>query len=246
MKQETMNTLDKIRKLGIKQTVDDFLSNNISYLEYLLCRTTGQCYFGAYLASTQGKKIRHHYMMQLVKYYCGYSKEKILLIEIGSWAGGSAITWAKAIKKYSVVKGFVVCVDPWIDYIDHDINREWTHTTMKKAFVKSRIYKLFLNNIIASGLSEMISILKGSSEEMLPYIKEGAADIIFIDGDHSYDAVLRDITVSCSLLKDGGILCGDDLELQYHEVDQITMNNFKYSDVITDPKTKERYHPGVR
>ena len=147
---------------------------------------------------------------------------------------------------HSGVKGLVVCVDPWIDFIEDSItDRDWIHKTMKKAFVKRRILKLFLHNIIASGLSDTISILQGSSEEILPYIKGGVADIIFIDGDHSYDAVLRDITVSSILLKDGGILCGDDLELQYQEVDQTAMNNFKYSDVTTDPKTKERYHPGV-
>ena len=184
-------------------------------------------------------------MTQLIKHYCEYCKDKILLIEIGSWAGGSAVTWADAIKKYSDVRGSVICIDPWIDYIDNNVNKDWTHKMMKKALVKSKIYKLFLHNIIASGLSGMISILQGSSEEMLPYIKEGTADIIFIDGNHSYDAVLRDITVSSTLLKDGGILCGDDLELQYQEVDQTAMNGFKYSDVITDPKTKKRYHPGV-
>ena len=236
---------EKIKKFGSIQTIDDLLGNNLSYANYLFCKLTGKHYFGSYLASTQGKIVRHHYMTQLVKYYSGYSKEKILLIEIGSWAGGSAITWANAIKKYSDVKGSVICVDPWIDYIDNDVNKDWTHKTMKKALVKSRIYKLFLHNIISSGLSDIISILQGSSEVMLPYIKEGVADIIFIDGDHSCDAVLRDITVSSTLLKDGGILCGDDLELQYQEVDQTAMNSFKHSDVITDPKTKKRYHPGV-
>lgn len=240
-----MNMLNNIDKLGIVQTIDDLLGNKISHIEYLLCRTTGRCYFGAYLASTQGKKIRHHFMTQLVKYYCDYSKEKILLLEIGSWAGGSAITWAKAIKKYSYDRGSIICIDPWVDYIDNGVNKDWTHKTMKKALVESRIYKLFLHNISASGLSEMISILQGSSKEMLPYIREGVADMIFIDGDHSYDAVLSDIIASTSLLKDGGILCGDDLELQYQEVDQAAINNFKYSDVITDPKTKKRYHPGV-
>ena len=46
-----------------------------------------------------------------------------------------------------------------------------------------------------------------------------AFDIAFIDGDHAYTAVLRDLQAACELIRDGGILCGDDLELQIAEID---------------------------
>jgi predicted O-methyltransferase YrrM len=240
----TKNINEKIKKFGIIQTIDDLLGNNLSYAKYLFCKLTGKHYFGAYLASTQGKIVRHHYITQLVNYYLRYNKGKILLIEIGSWAGGSAITWAKAIKN-SDAEASIICIDPWIDYINDAKNKDWTHKTMKKALLKKKIYKLFLHNVITSGCSDMISILQGTSEGMLPYVRDNVADIIFIDGDHSYDSVLRDIQLSAPLLKNGGIICGDDLELQYYEVDQITIRKFKDYDVIQDPFTKKRYHPGV-
>ena len=40
-------------------------------------------------------------------------------------------------------------------------------------------------------------------------------------------------------------MCGDDLELQYCDVDPISIIQMKNEDVIVDPLTKKRYHPGV-
>ena len=41
---------------------------------------------------------------------------------------------------------------------------------------------------------------------------------IFIDADHSYDAVIKDIKNSLDLIEENGIICGDDLNLQMHQV----------------------------
>jgi len=73
----------------------------------------------------------------------------------------------------------------------------------------------------------------------------GQFDLVFVDGAHTYHQVLQDLTNSARLLRDGGILCGDDLELQAAQVDmQFTLQNTQ-SDFIQDPKTGKWYHPGV-
>ncbi len=38
------------------------------------------------------------------------------VLEIGSWAGGSAILWAETLKQFNNGKGSVFCVDPWRRY----------------------------------------------------------------------------------------------------------------------------------
>lgn len=38
-------------------------------------------------------------------------------------------------------------------------------------------------------------------------------DIIYIDGDHSYDGVTNDLKESLRIIKNGGIICGHDYEM---------------------------------
>lgn len=240
-----MDLTDKIKRVGLLQTIDDMIGNRFSYLKYLWCKQTHQVYFGSYLAATQGKSIRHYYMQEVVRKYCKNHNESMIILELGSWAGGSAITWAEAIKRYCAKQGRVLCIDPWVDYIDPSKNKEWTHKTMKKAFKNDNIYNLFFYNIFASKNSDIVSAIRGSADEILPLLKEGSFDLVFIDANHAYEFVYNDIKNFALLLKNGGILCGDDLELQYSEADHITITQMKNQDVIVDPLTKKRYHPGV-
>jgi hypothetical protein len=46
---------------------------------------------------------------------------------------------------------------------------------------------------------------------------ENTYDIIYIDGDHSADTVLRDAIHAFDCLKDGGLLIFDDYEFGYHQ-----------------------------
>jgi len=240
-----MRLAEKIKRVGFLQTIDDITGNSFSYLKYLWCKQTRRVYFGSFLAATQGKSVRHYYMQEVVKEYCKNHNESLMILELGSWAGGSAITCADAIKRYCVKQGRVLCIDPWVDYIEPSKNKEWTHKTMKKSFKNDSIYKLFFYNIFASKNSDIVSAIRGSADEILPLLKEGSFDLIFIDANHAYEFVYNDIKNFSPLLKNGGILCGDDLELQYNEVDRGNITLMKDQDVIVDPLTKKRYHPGV-
>jgi hypothetical protein len=39
-------------------------------------------------------------------------------------------------------------------------------------------------------------------------------DMVFIDGDHAYESVVRDIKWGVSTLKNGGLICGHDRDRQ--------------------------------
>lgn len=245
-----MSILNKIKRIGIFQTIDDITGNRIQYINYLLHRLSNKPYFGAYLASKQGKSIRHFYMQELVKHYCNSQSNltHINIVEIGSWAGGSAITWAEAISKYNNDKGKVFCIDPWEDYFSilDKYSSSWIIQTMIKSTKNNKIFKLFIHNIINSKYSKNISILKGKSNEMFCFLKPESFDIIFIDGSHSYIVALADIGHYTSLVKENGIICGDDLELQYSKIDIKKAQDLKSTfDTTIDPKTNKKYHPGV-
>ena len=80
---------------------------------------------------------------------------------------------------------------------------------------------------------------------MLPALPRNYFDLVFVDGDHSYAAVLADIQAAGGLIKDGGVLCGDDLERQSFEIDQAYARTQIDSDYIRDPRSGHEYHPGV-
>lgn len=235
--------MNKIKKIGMLRYLDDILGNNLSYLNFLIHKIINKPYFGSYLASIQGQNIRHKHMQELIYNKFKDYEGEIKLIEIGSWAGGSVLTWANIFeimgKKYKIF-----CIDPWTDYID-DQGNLWTHRTMKKALKKNKIFKLFLHNILSSNISENISILRGSTIEMTNVLKENSFDIVFIDGNHAYEFVKADLDLTSKLVKNNGILCGDDLELQFNEVDQEQLLNNKRKDVIKDNINLCNYHPGV-
>jgi hypothetical protein len=242
-----MEIAQKVKRVRILQTIDDLSGNFLSYLRYISCKVMKKTYFGSYLAATQGKVNRHYYMQELVKHYCQTVKDNIRILEIGSWAGGSAITWADAIKKYSDNLGSVYCVDAWFNYIDSlSGNKSWVLKTMSKALDRNKIFYLFNYNISASGHSDIVFPLKVFSDDLLSLLKNKQFNLIFIDGNHLFEAAYKDISNAAPLVKDGGIICGDDLEVQYQDLagggNIEILNNV---DVWTEPDSRKRFHPGV-
>jgi len=60
--------------------------------------------------------------------------------------------------------------------------------------------------------SDMMTIIKGMSVDVIPTLKNQSIDILFIDADHKYSSVKTDIELSIPKIKPGGILCGHDCE----------------------------------
>ena len=57
-----------------------------------------------------------------------------------------------------------------------------------------------------------IKFIQGNSANILPTLPDNYFDMIYIDADHSYEAVKNDITLSISKLKSDGYLCGHDYD----------------------------------
>ena len=59
----------------------------------------------------------------------------------------------------------------------------------------------------------MVTILDGPSGDLINLIPNRSLDVCFIDADHRYHSVYRDIDLCIHKVKFGGILCGHDCEL---------------------------------
>ena len=120
---------NRARQKGLRACVryaverfDPYLGYPVGRLQYL-CRTSrNQPYFGHYCAAAQGtaagvhneerKQIREANMRRLVAASCSPGAADCRILEVGSWAGWSAIVWGKALQACKQTSGSVVCVDP--------------------------------------------------------------------------------------------------------------------------------------
>ena len=82
-----------------------------------------------------------------------------------------------------------------IDYYQHNSpHNEYDHNNH---------YKYILNKF--NDIKE-VSIMKGLSWDCLQQLSSDSLDYIYIDGDHSYESVKKDITGAMRVIKNGGIL----------------------------------------
>jgi predicted O-methyltransferase YrrM len=72
------------------------------------------------------------------------------------------------------------------------------------------------------------------SEQALKLFSDKSFDLIYIDGDHSYKQIKKDIILAKKKIKKNGIICGDDLEIEYKNINKkFTKKNSKF---YLDPK----------
>ena len=117
------------------------------------------------------------------------------IVEFGSFHGRSTRALADN------TPGKVIAVDPWNgDYYEDAGN--------KLELVDTFVYPLFKHNLEDHIESGKVVPIRGFSHNFKYFGNK--VDMVFIDGDHRYKQVVRDIHKAKELLKDGGILCGHD------------------------------------
>ena len=189
--------------------------------------------------------VRHLFMIG-VTWYLKQNKTPLNVLEIGSWFGASTLSWAEGLIKYSSKDSCITCIDAWKPFFNMDLHANKTYAMEMERLLKSDFaYNIFLHNIGTLNGKINAKHIRGQSEDILPSLENNFFDVVFIDADHTYEPVKRDITESLRLIKDGGIICGDDLNLQLHEIDKNNAEINKNKDFIKDPKTNKNFHPGV-
>jgi predicted O-methyltransferase YrrM len=190
--------------------------------------------------------VRHVFMMASVWHLTKAKKlENMQILEVGSWVGASALSFAQGLRLHNDGKGTITCVDAWKPFFDRSTHNDGVYVTMEQALGTEAAYQLFSHNTSTIPKTITCQHLRGQSDSILPLLRPNTFDIIFIDADHAYTPVLRDIKNALDLVKEGGIICGDDLNLQLHTVDKDNTVKNAEADFIKDSKTGRNYHPGV-
>lgn len=134
-----------------------------------------------------------------------------LIIEVGSWKGASAIHMARICDELDLDTR-IVCVDTWLgayEFIGAGGERD-----LKPMFGWPWIYYQFLANVVHTGQQGRIIPFPQTSQIAARYFKQHQvrADLIYIDGSHDEVDVAMDIRAYWPLLRNGGVLFGDDYD----------------------------------
>lgn len=119
----------------------------------------------------------------------------VTVIQVGCWYGKSTICIAKAIP----AEGKIYAIDSWIGY-PAEIYRDTFHA-----------FERFVSNVTHEGVEHKIVPIRMTSLQANRLLRKSvnSVDMIYLDADHSYDAVLADLKAWSPYLKSGGIFCGN-------------------------------------
>jgi len=120
--------------------------------------------------------------------------------EVGSWKGRSTVAISEALKAKSGITLYAVDTfkgDPGI----------WQDEAKQKEAETDAVYKEFQVNTAAYNF---LKVVRADSVKASHEFADKSLDWVFIDADHSYDAVCADVRAWYPKLKNGGLLTGHD------------------------------------
>ena len=141
-------------------------------------------------------------------------KRPLVIIEVGTWKGLSAITMAQIAKDLNIPI-VVVCVDTWLgapEFWTWGLNDPSRGISLQKINGYPTVYYTFIKNVIQTQCEKYIAPFPISSNEAVDIFSFYSikADLIYVDASHEYEAVKNDITRYTTLLGPEGCIFGDD------------------------------------
>lgn len=136
------------------------------------------------------------------------------VVEVGSWLGRSTKALASTATK-------VFAVDHWAGSKDDATEKEAKEIDVWATFnsnlgpeINSR--KVVPISMKHEHLSASTTYDYDSVSTTYSFLTDEPVDMVFIDGDHSYEAAKRDIQNAMAILAPGGLLCGHDFDPNAH------------------------------
>lgn len=156
------------------------------------------------------------------------------MLEIGCWLGnGSTQVFIDELRGTG---SSLVCVDTWRG--NPNVDRH------QKLVAQYDVFGTFLKNVTEAEGDDLVKPFRANSEEASLLLAEGVFDLVFIDADHSYQAVKDDIVWWRSKVKPGGILCGHDCEARAPEIGFDLLRKHLRDDTCEGTARFPRVHPG--
>jgi predicted O-methyltransferase YrrM len=133
----------------------------------------------------------------------GLPEKNPVIVEIGSWVGKSSVVLGKGVRQKTAPA--LYCIDPF--NAESDAESQLPNVAAR---MRAPLRTVFERNIRRAGVASTIRILQGMSFEFADKIQV-PIDLLFIDGNHSYDSALRDYLDWAPLVRRGGIIAFHDV-----------------------------------
>ena len=130
--------------------------------------------------------------------------ESSKIVEIGVFLGRSALALADNADWGSVI----YCVDSYASYDDEGVASVVEAGSWDSVYEQAKGNLYFPYGNLESS-NRVVFFREASTRAALRFL-DHSIDMIFIDGDHSYSAVMADITAWERTIKPGGLICGHD------------------------------------
>lgn len=125
--------------------------------------------------------------------------------EVGVFLGGhiESIMANTAVEK-------LYAIDPYILYGDVGVVRGFTRGIKKRYWPAcfDGVFYYVKDRLAVFG--DRVEMIRNTSDKVAKTIPDNSLDFVFIDGDHSYAAVLQDVANYYDKVRSGGIISGDD------------------------------------
>lgn len=123
--------------------------------------------------------------------------------EIGVWEGDFTAEILRIVRPSRLV-----LIDPWL--FQPEFAGAWYGgSLMKSQLEMDGMYERVRTRF--AGRSE-VEVLRGKTEEVAGAVAPGTLDWVYIDGNHDYAHVRRDLAFACRAVKPGGLVLGDDYD----------------------------------
>lgn len=126
-----------------------------------------------------------------------------------SHIAGAEIGVNKGLHAFNILNNFknlkkLYLIDPYAEYIDGD--------GMKKSF---KLAEREAKRRLSCFDGNKYSFIKETSADASTYFEDNTLDFVYIDGNHAYEYVIKDIKVWRPKVKEGGVIGGDDFCIKF-------------------------------
>ena len=138
---------------------------------------------------------REQLIKEIIASY-GYKK----IIEVGTYRG----QFAKHLHQTN--PDMLYLVDPWKVY-PKEVFPDYTHYDQSK-------WDSLYESVCSKFNYDNVTIIRKPSDKAVNEFIDNSIDLIYIDGNHTYDYVKQDLNLWLPKVRKGGMLCGHDYQLK--------------------------------